>query len=51
LKTNDKCDNTLGCWDKRLTLFLNEIMDDVTPEEADFVFIPYFQYCFHYQPG
>uniref|UniRef100_A0A7S3EE54 Uncharacterized protein n=2 Tax=Rhodosorus marinus TaxID=101924 RepID=A0A7S3EE54_9RHOD len=51
LTVGTECDKNLGCWDKRLSLFLREVFSDVHPMEADFIFIPYFQYCYFYSSG
>mmetsp|Transcript_1017 Transcript_1017/g.2586 ORF Transcript_1017/g.2586 Transcript_1017/m.2586 type:complete len:459 (-) Transcript_1017:1158-2534(-) len=51
LKSLSGCGDNAGAWDKRLYLFLRELNADVKPEEADFVFIPNFQFCFRNNPG
>eukprot|EP00188_Purpureofilum_apyrenoidigerum_P003477 Plantae.Rhodophyta-Purpureofilum_apyrenoidigerum.ctg3650.p1 GENE.Plantae.Rhodophyta-Purpureofilum_apyrenoidigerum.ctg3650~~Plantae.Rhodophyta-Purpureofilum_apyrenoidigerum.ctg3650.p1 ORF type:complete len:574 (+),score=90.91 Plantae.Rhodophyta-Purpureofilum_apyrenoidigerum.ctg3650:142-1863(+) len=51
LQKRPQCDNTLGCWDKRLWLFAREAFSDVKASEADFVLMPYFHYCFFYSEG
>ncbi|KAJ8904076.1 hypothetical protein NDN08_000605 [Rhodosorus marinus] len=51
LKSPSGCGNNHAAWDKRVYLFLLELMADVKPEEADFVFIPNFHFCFRNNRG